>query len=231
MCTHYETYCFIKAECCQEFFECRLCHNDEQNHEINRYGIQTIQCKQCSEVQEKSNQCIKCKIQFAQYYCDKCNLWCENEIFHCDKCNICYKIPKDKRIHCDECNLCFLIPNTHHCSKFIQKEKMQTEDCPICFDKLYYTTEVPYFLNCGHCIHYKCLKNMLNHGNVTCPICKKSSVDMDWDFLDKLIEKNPYHLGQNIKIFCNDCLKKSESLFHPFGIKCSLCKSYNTLVD
>jgi len=230
-CPHYRTGCRIFAECCRQFFLCRLCHNETEDHEIDRYAIQKIQCKKCKHIQEKSNHCADCQERFADHYCNKCNVWCADPIYHCDKCNICYKSSAEERHHCDHCNLCFYPDAKNHtCPKYLRKETMMNEECPLCFEKLYYTPRSPSFLNCGHCIHSKCLEEMLNHGHVSCPICKRLMVDVNWEFLDRLIAENPYDSDRQVDILCNDCLAKSTMGFHPYGHKCIACKSYNTTV-
>lgn len=63
------------AECCKKFYTCRLCHNENENHEIDRYKIKTVKCLKCGEVQSISNKCTNCHIQFARYYCDYCHFY------------------------------------------------------------------------------------------------------------------------------------------------------------
>ena len=36
-CQHYQKKCRVRASCCQKFYTCRLCHDADANHEINRY--------------------------------------------------------------------------------------------------------------------------------------------------------------------------------------------------
>lgn len=229
MCKHYDINCQILAECCQKFFDCRLCHNELEMHEINRFEIKTVKCNGCNQVQIKSKICKNCNEKFANFYCDKCNLWCEVPIFHCDECKICYKYPENERIHCNDCNLCFL-SNKHKCPKKLEKniDEMNKEECSVCLEKLYYNIFAPIFLDCGHSIHDKCFKNMIEKGNFQCPLCKKSALEIDWQVLDDLISKNPFDKQIEISVFCNDCLQNSKTLFHPYGNKCMNCNSYNT---
>ena len=41
----------------------------------------------------------------------------------------------------------------------------------------------------------------------------------------------PEDLNYNVKIYCNDCGKNSETKFHIVGHKCQECGSYNTRRD
>ena len=36
-CAHYKRSCKIKAACCKRWYCCRICHDDDQDHQINRY--------------------------------------------------------------------------------------------------------------------------------------------------------------------------------------------------
>ena len=69
-CSHYIRNCMIYANCCNKYYPCRLCHDEEEDHKINRYEIKTIICKECKTIQDSSNQCINCNIQFAEYFCN-----------------------------------------------------------------------------------------------------------------------------------------------------------------
>ena len=71
--------------------------------------------------------------------------------------------------------------------------------------------------------------------NLRCPLCNKTSVDSQFIFqqLDTEIENTPMpdDLKYDVKIFCNDCGKCSETKFHIIGHKCQECGSYNTRRD
>ena len=231
-CKHYERKCKIQAPCCQEFFDCRLCHNDTQDHAIDRFKIETVLCSECQTKQPKANTCAQCGVQFANHFCGSCNLWCEDPIYHCQECGICYKIPPENRKHCPDCNLCFetrdgnVTLKDHRCSK---KKATQGEECCVCLEELYYGVESSMFTLCGHGIHSHCFEKMLQNGDYKCPLCKKTMIDMDWKKLEDLIQKYPVNPPVTTKeIYCNDCLQKSTTEIHPFGNKCAHCLSFNT---
>lgn len=77
-CKHYARNVFIKAECCDQWYVCRLCH-DESNeemdsneelwnigdngrrikpHKINRYSTKWAKCMRCGTEQKPSKYCI-----------------------------------------------------------------------------------------------------------------------------------------------------------------------------
>lgn len=78
-CKHYIKKCYILAECCKKFYVCRLCHNENENHEIDRFKIKTCRCMECNTVQPISEKCEKCNIKFAHYYCNICHFYDGNE--------------------------------------------------------------------------------------------------------------------------------------------------------
>ena len=164
-----------------EYYTCRLCHNEDKNHILDRYNIKNIKCKKCDVIQKPSNKCNndKCNIEFGKYYCKICNLWDSTEnkdIYHCDSCKICRVGKKEDYIHCPKCNLC------------ITKENFKNDNhkcivngghsiCPICSENLFTSTNSISILRCGHCIHVECLQEYTKH-NYNCPICKKSLNDL-----------------------------------------------------
>ena len=91
-CKHYKRECNIVAKCCGKVYGCRLCHDENENHKIDRYATEEIVCKKCETRQPVSNKCINCGIKFGKYFCGKCRLWNDNnedEVFHCDDCKVC----------------------------------------------------------------------------------------------------------------------------------------------
>lgn len=54
-CSHYSRHCHVRAECCQEWVACRLCHNEQfTDHEIDRHAIRAMRCNMCLTVQPVS---------------------------------------------------------------------------------------------------------------------------------------------------------------------------------
>ena len=189
----------------------------------------------CKKEQDKSNECINCKINFAVNYCDKCNLWTDKkEIFHCDKCKICRVGNANDFYHCDNCNLCFKneLKNIHICSKINCEEN----DCPICFENLYDNQKSVMTMKCKHPIHYECYNELIKNNNYKCPLCKKI-FDLYYDFFKDLwskideqtkIQLIPKEYDRIAKIYCYECEKNSDSKFHFLGLKCEHCNGFNT---
>jgi RING finger and CHY zinc finger domain-containing protein 1 len=231
-CKHYDRSCLIHSLCCNKWYSCRLCHDENENHIIDRFKISKIQCIKCLTEQKPSNKCINCNNKFSEYYCDICHLWESNkDIFHCKNCGFCRNGKKEKMYHCKKCNIC--IPNelklNHTCI-----ENSPHNNCPICLDYMFTSTKELIMLNCGHWIHKECI-NEYGKNDYRCPICKKSMWDMDtcWKKMAECMNEIeiPNEL-ENLKsrIICNDCNFKSivnYSVIH----QCSQCNSWNTYLE
>ena len=109
-CNHYERKCLSYCKICKQYFKCRLCHDQIiSGHTMNRFNINRSICGKCHFIQSPINKCRFCKIQFSEYFCDRCNLWTNDDsVWHCDKCGICRKGGKENFFHCDTCNLCLI---------------------------------------------------------------------------------------------------------------------------
>lgn len=230
-CEHYFRNCKIISPCCNKIYTCRLCHNDNEKHEINRFEIKEIVCSLCNTRQNVSNQCIKCNIEFAKYFCNKCNFFddrIERNYYHCDKCGFCRVGDDKKYFHCDTCNICIIDNDNHICCK-----NAFDNNCPICLENLFHSTRTSCVLSCSHTIHMDCLEMQIKNNKFNCPICRKSihsgeELKKIVEFIDNLIEENPFSEEIFYDIKCNDCSSQNKSKFHPFGMKCANCGCYNT---
>ena len=235
-CSHYDRDCMILSPCCNKWYSCRLCHDEDNDHKLDRKLISTIICKKCLTIQPQSNTCTNCEITFADYYCAICKLWAGNkqDIYHCHDCNIC-RLGKGidiDRIHCHKCNICIDIKcvDDHKCF-----QHSIDSNCPVCQAYMWDSTEPILYLPCGHCIHQHCL-NELSQNSFQCPTCKKSIYqDMSsiWGQIDTLIDNNTMPIeftNWKSTIICNDCeLETTNIPYHFIYHKCSHCNGYNTV--
>ncbi|KAF3696155.1 RING finger and CHY zinc finger domain-containing protein 1 [Channa argus] len=51
-CEHYVRRCLLKAPCCGKLYVCRLCHDAEENHQMDRFKVREVQCSECQTVQQ-----------------------------------------------------------------------------------------------------------------------------------------------------------------------------------
>ena len=243
-CGHYISGCKIVAKCCNREFGCRICHDFEiSEHEINRYDIEEIICNNCNTRQPVSNSCInkECRFStetFASYYCDICHLYSDkpaSEIYHCEKCKICRMCGIGNNpssfFHCDKCGGCIHVDHekTHKCVSNALRN-----DCCICLDSIFLSRESVSILPCGHAIHSTCFNSSLKQNKYTCPLCRKmmiqgNTLEVMIRHYDNIISLYPYDDNTPAEIMCNDCEFKGEVPFHPIGLKCKMCRGYNTV--
>jgi len=211
---------------------------DDIHHDIDRLAIEEIICRLCFTRQSsKTNQCVNCNVQFGEYHCDICNLWMDQEggPYHCEKCGICRVGGKDNFVHCDGCGMCIdkQLFNGHNC-----RSGKLIANCPVCYEDLFSTRFAFHELPCGHSIHWHCY-NELSKVDIRCPICKKTTIDCEerqevWRGLAEDIAMQPLPPSETraVTVYCNDCEVHEESRrWHPLGIVCNHCSSYNTTFE
>jgi RING finger/CHY zinc finger protein 1 len=226
-CTHYKRHCDIFAECCKKWYGCRLCHDEAEDHKIDRFTTTLIRCRSCTTSQAVSNQCTKCEQVFGESFCAKCRLWTTGQMYHCDKCGFCRKGDPSTFEHCDTCNACMAIG--HQCSSNADVEN----NCPVCLERLFDSVKPWSLTKCGHCIHSACLTAQLEKGIYQCPICKKSLVDMSraWEAMATevaAVQMPEEYRDMEVCVQCNDCQETSQVHFHVIGMQCKSCSSFNT---
>jgi RING finger/CHY zinc finger protein 1 len=235
-CKHYQRNCLILAECCQKFYPCRICHDEKEDHKINRYLTKKMKCKLCNEIQDVSNECITCNEKMGDYYCDICHLWINSEeeinIFHCKECNMCRMGKREDFIHCNRCNGCINknIYENHACNINGMKSL-----CPICQEDIHSSRRNVYIIKkCNHILHMDCAVDYLNSRKFRCPICKITMIEDPsslWESIKYMVESQPMpeqYKNYKCVIHCNDCLKDTETNYHFLAMQCKECESWNT---
>lgn len=233
-CKHYITRCMISAPCCNVFYPCRFCHDEEilklpfkQQHEIDRHAINRVKCTNCNHIQDVKQICENCNTTMALYFCKQCNYFDDiyKNVRHCDKCGIC-RINGDISIHCDQCGICVLKNVSHKCSD------KKNYNCPVCMENFFNSTETWTTLRCNHLMHVKCFYTLIDT-TYKCPLCSKSMFELNKinEFIEQevmnTIMPNEYKDIEE-KILCNECEKYSNAKFHIVAMKCENCGSYNT---
>jgi RING finger/CHY zinc finger protein 1 len=231
-CTHYERHCAFVTPCCHKLYVCRFCHNENENHELNRHNVTEVECLKCHTRQPIVPNCLKCEISFGRYFCEICRMYDDKDKqqFHCEACGICRVGGRDKYFHCPKCDMCLgkELEGDHPCV-----ERVTHSNCPVCLEDLHTSTMNLKVLPCGHITHLLCWKEMLQKGIYACPLCAHCTTDMTdfWHELDEEIAHTPMpeeYRNIMVWILCKDCHKVSESQFHVIGLKCTKCGSYNT---
>lgn len=122
---------------------------------------------------------------------------------------------------------CISTSSPHKCV-----ERSTDCDCPICGDYLFDSTRPVVSMQCGHSIHRHCFQEHMRT-SYRCPLCSKSCVNMESQFrnhdLALLSQPMPDEYARaRADVSCNDCRARSRVPYHWLGLKCAVCRSYNT---
>ncbi|KAF4634976.1 hypothetical protein G7Y89_g3126 [Cudoniella acicularis] len=233
-CRHYKRNVKLQCSACDKWYTCRLCHDEAEDHILNRKATKNMLCMLCGCAQRAGEFCVECGERTAWYYCGVCKLW-DNDpnksIYHCNDCGICRKgrgLGKDF-FHCKTCGVCMSM-SVEHSHKCI--ERVSDCDCPICGEYMFTSLHPVVFMLCGHSIHKACYEEHMKT-SYKCPICSKSTINMETQFrnLDRAIDSQPMppqFQDTKAMVSCNDCYAKSAVKYHWLGLKCAICDSYNT---
>ncbi|XP_059303890.1 zinc finger protein BRUTUS-like At1g74770 isoform X1 [Lycium ferocissimum] len=235
-CNHYKRNNKLLAPCCKKLFTCIRCHDEttDHDHSLDRKTITQMMCMKCFKIQPIGPSCStpSCNgFSMGRYYCKICKLFDdERQIYHCPFCNLC-RLGKGLGVdyfHCMNCNACM----SKSLSVHVCREKCLEENCPICHEYIFTSTNPVKALPCGHLMHSVCFQEY-TCTHYTCPICSKSLGDMQvyFEMLDALLSEQKIpeeYAGQTQAILCNDCEKRGTASFHWLYHKCSYCASYNT---
>ncbi|KAH8333185.1 hypothetical protein KR074_010727 [Drosophila pseudoananassae] len=235
-CAHYKRRAMFVTPCCNKFYKCRFCHDENETHHFDRKTLTELICSECNTRQTVREQCENCGVRFGKYTCLICNLFddADKQQYHCHGCGICRIGGAENFFHCEVCNMCLPIQlkiDGHRCV-----ENISRSHCPVCLGDIH-TSRIPCHIpDCGHLLHKMCFDQLLASGHYTCPTCQTSLIDMTalWEYLDDQALRLPVPLkyeNQRIHIFCNDCHKTSKTKFHFIGLKCVHCGAYNTTQD
>ncbi|KAK8218420.1 hypothetical protein IWZ01DRAFT_538035 [Phyllosticta capitalensis] len=233
-CKHYKRNVKIQCFDCHRWHTCRHCHDQREDHHLNRRKTRTMLCMLCSTPQLAAEFCRHCQVRAAWHYCDICKLWDNDStrsIYHCPDCGICRRgegLGKDF-IHCKRCNVCISIKyaEDHRCI-----ERATDADCPICKDYMFTSSTDVVSMKCGHYMHRDCYDAYMQI-DYKCPMCKKSAVNMElqWRKLKDAVISQPMpaqFADTRVVIHCNDCSVKSTAAYHWLGNQCAHCESFNT---
>ena len=259
-CKHYARKVRLVAACCGAAHVCRFCHDEAEDHTIDRYATKEMICMRCSARQPSAKECRECGGVVSRYFCSVCNFWDDsgNDVYHCPFCNVCRRgegLGKDF-FHCMQCNSCVSLTMGPHVCPAAKNAAGSAEgsnggtvfagsmesECPVCKDFLFYSDTPVKCLPCGHFMHTSCFQAYTKH-YYTCPLCRKSLGDFSAYFrmLDAILAEEeeanatPGDDEEQAKrakqrVACNDCGVESLAPFHFVYHACAECRSYNTRV-
>lgn len=235
-CVHYKRRAMFVTPCCNKFYKCRYCHDENEDHHFDRKTLTELICSECDTRQRVQETCENCGVRFGKYTCLICNLFDDEDKaqYHCYGCGICRIGGRKNFFHCEVCNMCLPIQlkiEGHRCV-----ENISRSNCPVCLGDIH-TSRIPCHIpDCGHLLHKMCFDQLLASGHYVCPTCQTSIIDMTkmWEYLDAQALMMPVpkiYEDRYLNIFCNDCHKQSTVKFHFIGLKCFYCGGYNTTQD
>ncbi|KAL8694566.1 MAG: hypothetical protein Q9218_000822 [Villophora microphyllina] len=91
-CPHYRRNIKLQCSACYQWYTCRFCHDQAEDHSLNRRETKNMLCMLCGCPQAASDECTRCGERSARYYCSVCKLWDDDpakSIYHCNDCGIC----------------------------------------------------------------------------------------------------------------------------------------------
>ncbi|KAI9711444.1 MAG: hypothetical protein M1812_007189 [Candelaria pacifica] len=91
-CPHYKRNVKLQCSACNRWYTCRFCHDEVEDHSLNRKETKNMLCMLCRCPQPAAEHCSECGERAAWYYCAICKLWDndnEKSIYHCNDCGIC----------------------------------------------------------------------------------------------------------------------------------------------
>lgn len=91
-CPHYKRNIKLQCSSCERWYTCRFCHDEKEDHSLNRRETKNMLCMFCGFAQPAAEACVQCGERAAWYYCSVCKLWDDDSrksIYHCDDCGIC----------------------------------------------------------------------------------------------------------------------------------------------
>ncbi|CDF38471.1 unnamed protein product [Chondrus crispus] len=147
-CENYARNCWLKTACCDKYYPCRRCFDEDEDHEIDRHAAELVASIACGD-QDKpvADNCRSCGVVFqtrrrtsgtwcqvGRYFCGACKFFDDSkgkEVYHSHRCGICrvgMGLGVDQH-HCNGCGNCFPIDtrDLHPC-----RERSLDAKCPIC---------------------------------------------------------------------------------------------------
>ena len=91
-CSHYKRNVKLQCSTCLRWYTCRFCHDQNEDHCLNRRATKNMLCMACGFAQPASQDCSNCGQLAAWYFCKICKLWDDDatkSIYHCNDCGLC----------------------------------------------------------------------------------------------------------------------------------------------
>ena len=117
---------FFQTPCCNKVYTCRFCHDENENHPVNRKDVTELVCTNCNTRQKVQAQCENCNLSFGkvleigimmvlfvtvQFIYESMNslfincCFALNLQYTCLECKL-FDDEDKKQYHCDGCGIC-----------------------------------------------------------------------------------------------------------------------------
>ena len=240
LCQHYKRGCFLIAACCGKRVPCRLCHDEEEGHTMDRHAVAEVVCANCDLRQSVAQRCAECDHLFGEYFCAVCNFFDHDgpskQAFHCDGCGICRVGGRENFFHCHTCEGCYAVAlrDKHTCL-----EAAMRSTCPVCLESTFDSRSAAQVLPCGHTMHGQCYTQYIRRSPIpACPTCKKLMVSKErieplWEAYRAeiaAVPMPPEYADKRVACYCPDCEVTSHGVqWHVVGLACGTCGGFNTM--
>jgi len=57
---------FMQTPCCNKFYKCRFCHDENETHHFDRKTLTELICSECNTRQTVREQCENCGVRFGK---------------------------------------------------------------------------------------------------------------------------------------------------------------------
>ena len=57
-CIHYKRRCLFVSPCCSKIYPCRVCHDENNDHTLDRHKVEEIICSVCNTRQKVSKRYV-----------------------------------------------------------------------------------------------------------------------------------------------------------------------------
>ncbi|ESU37058.1 Zinc finger protein [Giardia duodenalis] len=235
-CKHYLRKCQVYCVACDRFYFCRQCHNEaHRNHDLeyidSSHTTPQIKCVLCGTVSPPTSICPSCGVNFAEYYCPMCLLYCDaGQEMH-------------PRGHCSTCGVCVLYNNTlpgveDRCQLHVSNDAVDEDLCQFCMGSVDNQRSL-FLMPCGaHYAHTQCYTRSIAECSYQCPSCKKlilySTMRAEFEVrmreLFEITKRPPEILTNLASYICHECGESFVDQPHIVPLRCwnPACLSFNT---
>eukprot|EP01147_Barroeca_monosierra_P006582 gene6582-7526_t len=221
-CVHYARHCLLLSPCCNRYYSCRRCHDEDEDenensiceHQLERRAVKRLRWG--NHVYDVANALETTFVQFAAF---SMMIRQNSSITVMIVVFVALAV-----VITSDIVLVVVLAIPAKDSRITTALSMRQH--------LHSSTRKLFVPPCNHILHDDCYRLLLST-TVKCPLCSQSYFDISTKYhsLEKRIQNTPMppqYINTFVHIRCRDCAQKSYTRFHSLGHKCQFCQSYNT---